>query len=252
MSGRILWLGPLRRAALGLVLIAAAIGMALIGPIPSADGATARPPAPKGTEIARVLVPLSATSAPGAGRVRMKLTPTGGYTSSATKLAVTAHRVVRGREYLQVILPMRPNGSRGWIPADLVRLHRTTWSVHVRVSTRTIEIRRGGRLIKRSPVVVGKPSTPTPYGTFAVREIVRQPGNGGFYGPWVLTLTAYSNVLERFAGGPGLVAIHGRGGAALSDPLGSARSHGCIRIPNGIVTFLAKNLEAGVPVRVTR
>jgi lipoprotein-anchoring transpeptidase ErfK/SrfK len=39
-------------------------------------------------------------------------------------------------------------------------------------------------------------------------------------------------VLDDYGGGPGRVAIHGRAGASLLDPLGTARSHGCIRIDN--------------------
>jgi lipoprotein-anchoring transpeptidase ErfK/SrfK len=48
------------------------------------------------------------------------------------------------------------------------------------------------------------------------------------------------------------VAIHGRGGASLRDPLGSARSHGCIRIPNRAVEWLARRVVPGTPVDVVR
>ena len=58
----------------------------------------------------------------------------------------------------------------------------------------------------------------------------RSPIRGDFYGPWALHLTALSDVLTTFDGGPGRIAIHGRGGSSLRDPLGTARSHGCIRI----------------------
>jgi lipoprotein-anchoring transpeptidase ErfK/SrfK len=44
-----------------------------------------------------------------------------------------------------------------------------------------------------------------------------------------------------FGGGPGRVAIHGRDGTSLLDPLGSARSHGCIRIDNGPITWMAES-----------
>jgi lipoprotein-anchoring transpeptidase ErfK/SrfK len=46
------------------------------------------------------------------------------------------------------------------------------------------------------------------------------------------------------------VAIHGRGGASLYDPLGSARSHGCIRVGSGRIVALARMLPLGTPVRV--
>lgn len=233
--------------ALAVGLIAAA---AVVFTSPAQGAVTAAPKPAKGSDIARVLVPTKATASPGKGRALLALKPSGGFTGSPTQLAVVGRRVVAGKEYLQVLLPKRPNGSRGWVSADNVRVHRTPWKVVVDVSSRTLTVLHNGKARKKSKVVVGKPSTPTPYGTFAIRESVAQPGSGGFYGPYVLTLTAFSNVLERFAGGPGLVAIHGRGGGSLRDPLGSASSHGCVRVPNDLVAWMNRNLEAGVPVQI--
>ncbi len=86
--------------------------------------------------------------------------------------------------------------------------------------------------------VVGAPQWPTPHGLFAVSERVPQPNPKGFLGPSALHLTAFSNKLIHFDGGPGTVAIHGRGGASLLDPLGTARSHGCIRITNRAIDYI--------------
>jgi lipoprotein-anchoring transpeptidase ErfK/SrfK len=61
----------------------------------------------------------------------------------------------------------------------------------------------------------------------------------------------FSKVLFNFGGGPGCVSIHGRGGASLIDPLGSAASHGCIRINNGRVDWMASHLSQGTPVQIT-
>jgi lipoprotein-anchoring transpeptidase ErfK/SrfK len=103
-------------------------------------------------------------------------------------------------------------------------------------------------------VVVGKPSTPTPLGLFAVTWAIRwHPSD--FLGSWVLELTAHSNVLQRFDGGDGTVGIHGRGGTSLLDPLGTARSHGCVRLANGSIDWLVKTIGAdglpGTPVQIT-
>ena len=72
----------------------------------------------------------------------------------------------------------------------------------------------------------------------------------GFFGPWALHLTALSNALRRYDGGPGRIAIHGRGGASLRDPLGSARSHGCIRIDNAAIRYLSARVPDGTPVDI--
>jgi lipoprotein-anchoring transpeptidase ErfK/SrfK len=95
-------------------------------------------------------------------------------------------------------------------------------------------------------VVVGKPSTPTPTGSFFVAEVMRVYGTDG---PWALMTSAYSNVLQHFAGGPGQIGMHGRIGLE-GDPVGSAASHGCIRFNNGDVTWLARNIPAGTTITI--
>jgi lipoprotein-anchoring transpeptidase ErfK/SrfK len=61
-------------------------------------------------------------------------------------------------------------------------------------------------------------------------------------------------VLQQFDGGDGTVGIHGRGGASLIDPLGSARSHGCIRLANDTIDWLVSTISAtrlpGTPVQI--
>jgi lipoprotein-anchoring transpeptidase ErfK/SrfK len=47
------------------------------------------------------------------------------------------------------------------------------------------------------------------------------------------------------------VAIHGRGGVSLLDPLRAARSHGCIRSDNGAVDVLAADVPDGTPVEIS-
>ncbi len=74
-------------------------------------------------------------------------------------------------------------------------------------------------------------------------------------GTLVLTLSGHSRVLREFDGGDATVGIHGRGGASLVDPLGSARSHGCIRLANKSIDWLVRTVgrdeRPGTPVRIT-
>ena len=105
----------------------------------------------------------------------------------------------------------------------------------------------------RTSVVIGAPITPTPQGLFSIVGVWRwNPAD--FLGSYILPLTAHSNVLQEFGGGDGRVGIHGRGGASLLDPLGSARSHGCIRLSNKAINWIVRKVGAhglpGVPVRV--
>jgi lipoprotein-anchoring transpeptidase ErfK/SrfK len=161
-----------------------------------------------------------------------------------------ARRDRQKRLWLRVLLPRRPNGTSGWIPATRAVVRRTPWRVVVDVDGRRVSLLHNGRVRRSWRAVVGAPGTPTPRGLFAIAERVRQPDPHGFIGSWALHLSAYSNVLDNFGGGPGTIGIHGRGGASLWDPLGSAASHGCIRIDNGPVAFLARRALEGTPVRI--
>lgn len=167
-------------------------------------------------------------------------------------LVLAAQRVPadNGRLWLQVALPVRPNGTRGWIPADNFQLTRLHWRLTISTEQRTVSVFRYGRLWRRFSAVVGAPATPTPHGQFAIYEAVPQPNPRGFDGAWALHTSAFSNVLKGFDGGPGRVAIHGRGGASLRAPLGSALSHGCIRISNANLLLLTRFAVPGTPVRI--
>ena len=57
-------------------------------------------------------------------------------------------------------------------------------------------------------------------------------------------------VIQEFDGGPGQIALHGRHGALLGDPLGTARSHGCVRFDNDVIRVLAGRLPNGTPIEV--
>jgi lipoprotein-anchoring transpeptidase ErfK/SrfK len=154
---------------------------------------------------------------------------------------------------VKVRLPTRPNDASGWLRAEQVRLRPTAWSIAVSRARRTLTVYHGGVIVNRTSVVVGAPATPTPTGLFSIIGAWRSPPNA-FLGSWILPLTAHSNVLQEFEGGDGTVGIHGRGGASLLDPLGSALSHGCIRMDNSAINWLVRTIGsatiAGIPVSV--
>ena len=158
-----------------------------------------------------------------------------------------------GRCWLQVRLPSRPNDAAAWLNADRVQLQSTPWRVVVSRRARSISVYRDGERLRRFSVVVGAPATPSPLGLFSIVGVWRWDPDD-FLGSYILPLTSHSNVLQEFDGGDGRVGIHGRGGASLHDPLGSARSHGCIRMTNGAIDWLVRTVGAdalpGIPVRM--
>ena len=169
-------------------------------------------------------------------------------------LVLSRPRAADHRCWLQIRLPWRPNNAAGWVNANNVALAKTVWRIEVSTARRTLTLLRAGAPIRTIPVVVGKPSTPTPDGLFAITWAIPWKASD-FLGSWVLELTAHSDVLQQFDGGDGTVGIHGRGGTSLLNPLGSAASHGCVRLANRdigwLVRAIGRNQVPGTPVHIT-
>ncbi len=207
----------------------------------------------EGGYVAKILMPVRARVRPGLSPV-WRVEPDSMYTGNATRLMVLDARYdADGRAWLDVQLPIRPNGASGWIPADATLVRHTPWFARIRLAGRSVSVYREGRLVKRVRAVVGAPGTPTPRGQFAIYEEAPRPSAKDFLGPWALHLTAFSDVLTNYGGGPGRVAVHGRGPESRREaPLGAAASHGCVRIDNGPVSWMQRHLDPGTPVRISK
>ncbi|MFZ0090088.1 MAG: L,D-transpeptidase family protein [Solirubrobacteraceae bacterium] len=239
---------PRAAAAPGPIRFPILAGTAAVGSAPAQIAA----PSPRGgATLAGIVVAAEARSRPNGGRRIWRAGTATSWSAEPQVLLVLGSAQDNGREWLRVLLPIRPDGSTGWIPRDNVVLLLTRYWITVDKRARTVTIDRNGRRVHRFAAVIGKPATPTPDGLAAIYERDLQPDPQGFLGPWALPLTIFSNVLFDFGGGPGRVAIHGRGGASLNDPLGSAQSHGCIRIDNNSIDWMAANIPQGTPVTIT-
>ena len=171
-------------------------------------------------------------------------------TGQQTALPVIAeHLDTRKTLWLRVRLPGRPNGRTGWIRAASARLVASPWRLVVIRARREVRLLREDRLVERLRVVVGAPATPTPHGAFFVVEHVRQ-ADGSPLGRWALATSAHSSVLQEFDGGPGQVALHGRRGPLAIAPLGTAASHGCVRLDNATLDRIAQLVPNGTPVEI--
>jgi lipoprotein-anchoring transpeptidase ErfK/SrfK len=188
---------------------------------------------------------------PGGGRVAL-LDARRPITDERTVLPVLARKTSNnGQPWLRVRLPGRTNGSNppptGWIRASDTRLRTTPWHILVDLKARRVSAYKYGRLIRRFPAIVGKPSTPTPPGQYFVEEdVALSHGQSG--GPFALATSDRSKTLREFDGGPGEVAIHGL--EQLGGRLGTAESHGCIRLANSNITWLAARTGAGTPITI--
>jgi lipoprotein-anchoring transpeptidase ErfK/SrfK len=206
-------------------------------------------PTAEGSWIAQVLYPIAARTKPGSGRVVKKISNAPRYGHGPNNLMVVGTATGgAGRPYVKVHIPMRPNGTTAWVPADYVKLMRTTWRIEVSIAKRDMTIRKNGAVERHFKVVVGRAATPTPRGLFALSEKWRAPES--YLGPWVMATSAYSTHFAQFAGGPGVIAIHGRAGSLLRQPLGTAGSNGCIRVDNAQAIWIAKTLPPGTPISI--
>jgi hypothetical protein len=196
-------------------------------------------------QLVALLLPHEARSQPAAGSAPLVLVPaTTPITGERTVLPVLA----RDGQWLEVRLPGRPNGHTGWISRDGTALSATDWHIVLDLSRRQVTVYQAARPVRVFSAVIGKPSTPTPRGQFFVEESIalRATDVGA---PFALALSARSNVLQEFDGGPGQIALHGL--ANIGGVLGSAVSHGCVRLSDGAMRWLAARIGPGVPVTIT-
>lgn len=228
--------------ALALV-VGAAISLAVALP------AQAQPAAPT-QELAELLRPHDVRTTPTGPDQGTTLPAWAPIAGGATVLPVVGHATAsKGATWLKVMLPGRPNSSTGWIVKSGTRTSHTAWRLSLRTSTRKLRVYRRGRLLRTFSVVVGKPSTPTPTGRFFVEESILMP-RGSAGAPYALATSARSNVLQEFEGGPGQIALHGV--QNLGGTPGTAVSHGCVRLADPAIRWLAARISPGVPVTISR
>ena len=150
--------------------------------------------------------------------------------------------------WLNVLLPVRPNGTSGWIKASDVTLGSTDYEIRIEVGAHKLTLLKLGQPVLESAVVVGADKTPTPPGTFYITDpldLHSQPNAG--YGVFALGISGFSNVLTSFKGGPGQLAVHGTNNPAQ---VGQNISNGCVRVPNDIIEQIAAQAQLGTPVTI--
>jgi lipoprotein-anchoring transpeptidase ErfK/SrfK len=170
-------------------------------------------------------------------------------TGERTVLPVVANATdAHGARWLEVLTPGRPNSRTAWIDASIATMTATDWQIVVHLAKRQVVVFKQGRVVRTFLAVVGKPSTPTPTGHFFVEETVPL-GPQASGAPFALALSARSNALAQFDGGPGQVALHGI--ANIGGTPGTAVSHGCLRLSTRDIAWLGANISSGVPVTIT-
>ena len=143
------------------------------------------------------------------------------------------------------MLPLRPNHTEGYVSIRDVDLSTTRYRIEVDLSENLLRAFDGNKIVAQTQVVAGAANTQTPTGLFYVTDIVPQKNPAGAYGPFALATNGYSEMMDVFATGAPVVALHGTN---TPEKLGTNVSNGCIRVPNEIITQLAETFPQGTLV----
>jgi lipoprotein-anchoring transpeptidase ErfK/SrfK len=149
-------------------------------------------------------------------------------------------------DWLKVSLPVRPNGSTGWVQAKDFNTIEHDYRIEVNLSGFKIAAYKGDEKLLDTAIGLGTDENPTPGGTYYTTELIAPPNPDGDYGPYAFGLSGHSEKLTTFNGGPGQLGIHG-----TNEPtaIGKKISHGCIRLKNDDIKALVDlGMPLGTPV----
>jgi lipoprotein-anchoring transpeptidase ErfK/SrfK len=212
---------------------------------PAEGSRAARPSTPPGFGVVRVR----------SGRsIRLYAKPKGAGVATVAARTQFGSRsvmsVVRRRgKWLAVTTTALGNGKLAWVRADAPALDRgrVQMAISIDLSKRTLELRRGKRLVKTVKVAIGRPGSSTPKGRFAVTDKIPGSRYGSYYGCCILALNGTQpNTPAGWRGGNRL-AIHGTNSPGT---IGSPSSAGCLRAAEADLRTLMRRVPLGTPVFV--
>jgi hypothetical protein len=151
-------------------------------------------------------------------------------------------------KWINVLLPIRPNGSTGWVKRDDVREEGHVFKIDVYLNEFNLKAYKGDELMLDVPIGVAQENRPTPGGLYYTTELLKS--SDPVYGPWAFGLSGFSEVLTTFNNGQGQLGLHGTN---QPDKIGTRVSSGCIRLKNEDIEKLVdevQDMPQGIPVQV--
>jgi hypothetical protein len=155
-------------------------------------------------------------------------------------------------EWIEVFLPVRPNGTTGWVRRSDVQVEGHSFRIEVHLADFNLKAFEGDEVILDAPIATAEDNTPTPGGLYYTTELLPTGDPDSLYGPYAYGLSGFSEKLLSFNGGQGQLGIHGTN---QPEKMGQKVSAGCIRLRNEDIEKLVETLEAaeleiGIPVQV--
>ena len=149
--------------------------------------------------------------------------------------------------WAKVMLPVRPNGSTGFVRVEDVEIYAVGGKIVIDLSERELTYTIDGNEVLSTTVAIGSSRNSTPIGSFFVTDSVTLANPNSLWGPHALGLSARSDTITEYNGGDGIIGIHGTNNPSS---IGRAVSLGCIRLPNEMITLLHRMVPIGTPVKI--
>jgi lipoprotein-anchoring transpeptidase ErfK/SrfK len=165
---------------------------------------------------------------------------------SATFLIIGENKDDQGRAWYQIRLPVRPNGTTGWVRAADLTTAFIKYGIRIDLSEHRLELYDSGKKKVSYPIGVGTGDTPTPPGEYYVTIKIKPVKKDSVYGVLAMGLSGFSEKLTNWPDG-GQLGIHG-----TNEPssIGKDVSHGCIRLQNADILDLSQYIAFGTPVSI--
>jgi hypothetical protein len=145
----------------------------------------------------------------------------------------------------RVVLPLKPNGRTGWINLHGLRTVDTSIWIRASLHDRRISLMRGSRPLASFSAAIGAAPTTTPTGRFSVTDSLATGDPSGPFGWYAFGLSGHQPHLPPNWSGGDQLAIHGTDEPAS---IGTAASHGCLRVSPQALARLRPALQLGTPV----
>lgn len=152
---------------------------------------------------------------------------------------------------MAVVLAMQATAQTAPPQTDVKQQAATATAAHKRVVVVSLEDHKlalveDGHVVKVYPVAVGKPSTPSPVGTFTIERRVMNPTYS--HDGRVVAPGPNNPVGTRWMG----LSVHGYGihGTNAPSSIGKAASHGCIRMGRADLEELYAQVQVGDTVEL--
>ncbi|MBW4573692.1 MAG: L,D-transpeptidase [Aphanothece sp. CMT-3BRIN-NPC111] len=147
-------------------------------------------------------------------------------------------------------LPDAASALTNDVPAASTEVTR----LEINVKRRRVTVYRGKTAVKSYPIAVGRAGWETPSGSFKVHQMYRDPAWMSPFTGAVIPGGSPANPLGRYwigfwTDGKNWIGFHG---TPNTKSVGTAASHGCIRMYNKDVQELFNQVSIGTPVTVVR